>query len=275
MDRKGPIALFDSGVGGLTIAKEVISEFPQEQIVYFGDTAHLPYGPRSQEEVKGFVLKIIDYFVNINAKMIIIACNTATAAGLEAAKNKFDIPIIGPIQPGVEEAVLATNNRKVGIIATEGTINSGAYQNKLRKSDSKLEIFDQACPEFIPLVEMGDLYSSRTKQVVEGYLSSLKENDIDTLLLGCTHFPYLERVIREVMGERVNLIYPGRGIALKVRQILESNALLNNSTEKKDNKFYVSDLDRLSKNFVKLGKEFLGFEELEFQRLDLWSKNNL
>jgi len=270
MGKKNPIALFDSGVGGLTIAKEVIAEFPKEQIIYFGDTAHLPYGIRAQSQVRDFVLEIIDYFVKMDAKMVIIACNTATAAGLKDAKRRFDIPIIGPIEPGVEEAVLATNNNKIGVIATEGTIESGAYQKGLQNASSRVEVFSQPCPEFIPLVERGELYSSRAKEVAEAYLRPLKEEGIDTLLLGCTHFPYLEGIIREVIGTEVKLIYPGRGIALKVREILNKQDLLNEGNSIESNQFYVSDLDKLSRDFVKLGKEFLKFKELEFKKLNLW-----
>ncbi|PRX17803.1 glutamate racemase [Orenia metallireducens] len=270
MAKKDPIALFDSGVGGLTIAKEVIAEFPKEQIIYFGDTAHLPYGIRPQNQVRDFVLEIIDYFTKINAKMVIIACNTATAAGLKEAQKQFALPIIGPIEPGVEEAVLATANKKIGVIATEGTIESGAYQKGLKKASSKVEVFSQPCPEFIPLVERGELYSSKAKGITKAYLRPLKKEGIDTLLLGCTHFPYLEGIIREVMGKEVKLIYPGRGIALRVREILKQQDLLNEDTSIKDNQFYVSDLDKLSNDFVKLGKDFLNFKELEFKKLDIW-----
>ncbi|MBM7556916.1 glutamate racemase [Halanaerobacter jeridensis] len=271
MEVKNGIALFDSGVGGLTIAREMTSEFPAEDIVYFGDTAHLPYGPREQSEVRGFVFDIINYFVEGGAKIVIIACNTATAAGLEAAQEEFSIPIIGPINPGVEEALARTKNKKIGVIATTGTIGSSSYQDALRSKGENIEIFAKACPEFVPLVEAGELYSEQAKEVAEDYLTPLKEKEIDTLLLGCTHFPYLGGIIKEVMGPDVKLIYPGRGIALKARKILAQRELLKNiGTGKR--KFYVSDKDKLSQRFVEIGTEFLNFSELNFAEFNLWEQ---
>ena len=273
MEVKNGIALFDSGVGGLTIAREMISEFPSEDIVYFGDTAHLPYGPREQREVRGFVFDIINYFVEAGAKIVIIACNTATAAGLEAAQEKFSLPIIGPINPGVEEALARTTNKKIGVIATTGTIGSSSYQDVLRSKGENIEIFAKACPEFVPLVEAGELYSERAKEIAEEYLLPLKEKGIDTLLLGCTHFPYLGGIIKEVMGQEIKLIYPGRGIALKARKILAQKELLKNiGTGKR--KFYVSDKDKLSQKFVEIGTEFLDFSEFNFKEFNLWSQIN-
>ncbi|WP_027340128.1 glutamate racemase [Halonatronum saccharophilum] len=271
MDKNSPIALFDSGVGGLTIAKEIINEFPNEKIIYFGDTAHLPYGPRNQSEVRGFVMDIIEYFHSLKAKMIIIACNTATAAGLREVQEVFDTPIIGPIEPGVGEGVLATKNKRIGVIATEGTIASGAYQNSLKRVGPDLEVFAKACPEFIPLVEEGELYTLKAKKVAQRYLVPLREEGIDTLILGCTHFPYLGKIISEVMGEGVELIYPGKSIALKVKNLLKEENILQENKLEVNNKFYVSDLNRVSQNFVELGKDFLGFKELDFEELDLWS----
>ncbi|MGM0369798.1 MAG: glutamate racemase [Bacillota bacterium] len=269
MEIENGIALFDSGVGGLTIAREMTSEFPAEDIVYFGDTAHLPYGPREQSQVRDFVFDIINYFVEGGAKIVIIACNTATAAGLEEAQEKFPIPIIGPIEPGVEEALARTKNKKIGVIATEGTIGSSAYQDTLRAKSEDVEIFAQACSEFVPLVETGELYSERAKKVAEKYLNPLREEGIDTLLLGCTHFPYLGGVIKEVVGQDVKLIYPGRGIAMEARKILARMELLkNNGTGKR--KFYVSDKNKLSQNFVEIGTEFLNFEQLRFSEFNLW-----
>ncbi|MFW6030590.1 MAG: glutamate racemase [Halanaerobiales bacterium] len=271
MEVKNGIALFDSGVGGLTIAREMIAEFPSEDITYFGDTAHLPYGPREQSEVCGFVFDIINYFVEAGAKIVIIACNTATAAGLSAAKKEFSIPIIGPINPGVEEALARTKNKKIGVIATTGTIESSSYQDALKEQGENIEIFSKACPKFVPLVEAGELYSDHAREVAEEYLLPLRERGIDTLLLGCTHFPYLGGIIKEVMGADVKLIYPGRGIALKARKILAQKGLLKNiGTGKR--KFYVSDKEKLSKKFVEFGTEFLDFSELSFKEFDLWSQ---
>ena len=225
MTKDAPIALFDSGVGGLTIAKEIIDEFPNEEIIYFGDTAHLPYGPRPQKEVRNFALEIINYFKKLDVKMVIIACNTATAASLEVARKRFSFPIIGPIETGVEAAINKTENNKVGVIATEGTIGSGAYQTALIERLAEVEISAKACSAFVPLVEEGQLYTRETKEVIREHLLPLKEEGVDTLLLGCTHFPYLSRSIKEVVGEDISLIYPGRSIALEVRSVLEEKNL--------------------------------------------------
>ncbi|AGB40470.1 glutamate racemase [Halobacteroides halobius DSM 5150] len=271
MEQDKPIVLFDSGVGGLTIAKEIINQFPQEKIIYFGDTAHLPYGEREQEEVEEFVLKIIDYFVNLGAKMVIIACNTATAAGLELARDNFSLPIIGPIDAGVEKAIAGTKNKKIGVIATEGTVDSGAYQEAIKQANSEVEVFVQACPKFVPLVEAGELYSQQVREIAQDYLAPLQEEEVDTLLLGCTHFPYLSKIIKEIMGQEVTLIYPGQSIALKAREILVDKDLMVSSSSG-EAKFYVSDLDKLSKKFVKIGAKFLNFDQLNFSELDLWEK---
>ncbi len=268
MDKNSPIVLFDSGVGGLTIAKEIMTELSNEKIIYFGDTAHLPYGTRLQSEVEGFALQIMDYFVDLGAKMVIIACNTATAASLKLAQDRFNIPIIGPIKAGAKEAIIRTENNKIGVIATTGTIESSAYQNVLKELGFTGEVFAQACPKLVPLVEKGELYSQRARRVVSEYLTSLKEVEIDTLLLGCTHFPYLARLLEEIMGKDVNLIYPGRVIALQVRNYLVQKDLLGDTN--RQNSFYVSDLDNLSHEFLEVGREFLGFEKLEFKELDLW-----
>lgn len=268
-NQDSPIALFDSGVGGLTIAKEVMAEFSNEDIIYFGDTAHLPYGPKSQQEVRAFVFKIIEYFVNLGAKIVIIACNTATAAGLKEARKKFDIPIIGPIVPGVREAVAKTRNNKIGVIATKGTMKSNSYQLALNKLAPQIDVFAKACPGFVPLVEAGELYTKEAKEIINNSLISLKEKEVDTLLLGCTHFPYLADLISDFMGQNVDLIYPGRGIALKVREILERENLLNQRDRIARRSFYVSDLNRLSKKFLSLGKQFLDFRELNFNELDI------
>jgi glutamate racemase len=271
MKSSNPIALFDSGVGGLTITKEVMKEFPHEDIVYFGDTAHLPYGPRPQEEVRSFAFTIIDYLLEVfNVKLIIIACNTATAAALDLVQDKFKVPIIGPVKPGAKAAIEQTQNKKIGVIATKGTINSRAYHKEIAMLSEQVEVFSKPCPEFVTLVERGKIVGKKVEKIVEGYLHSLKEVGVDTLLLGCTHFPYLSQVIQKVMGDNVNLIYPGREIAVEARKRLFSRDLLNEQLEVGNRDFYVSDLNNISYDFVQIGKRFLGLKELQFKKIDIF-----
>ncbi|MGM0472198.1 MAG: glutamate racemase [Bacillota bacterium] len=273
MNSQSPIALFDSGVGGLTITKSVMKEFPNEDIIYFGDTAHLPYGPRPQDEVRSFVFQIINYLINrFNVKLIIIACNTATAAGLQAAQDKFALPLIGPVKPGVEAAIHCTTNQKIGVIATKGTINSQAYQNEILNLTDKVEVFTKACPEFVTLVEQGQIIGTEVERIISDQLRSLKEVGIDTLILGCTHFPYLSRVIQNVMGQDVNLIYPGREIAIQARSVLSHNQLLNQQVTAGRRDFYVSDLNNISQDFIQIGKQFLELKELEFSKLSIFTE---
>ncbi|MCK8824784.1 glutamate racemase [Fuchsiella alkaliacetigena] len=271
MKSSNPIALFDSGVGGLTITKEVMEEFPDEDIVYFGDTAHLPYGPRPQEEVRSFVFKIIDYLLRFfNVKLIVIACNTATAAGLKAAQERFEVPIIGPVKPGAEAAIEQTRNKRIGVIATEGTIGSGAYYQEIKSLSTEINVFSKACPGFIPLVEAGKISGAEVRRIAVDYLASFKEVGVDTLLLGCTHFPYVSHEIQKVMGPEVELIYPGRRIAVQARKILAKQELLNSTTIEAKRDFYVSDLNNLSYDFVEIGKDFLELQELRFAELPIF-----
>ncbi|SKA06002.1 glutamate racemase [Selenihalanaerobacter shriftii] len=273
MKSSNPIALFDSGVGGLTVTKEVMEEFPHENVIHFGDTLHLPYGPRAQEQVRSFAFKIIDYLIDvINVKLVIIACNTATAAALKLAKEKFEIPIIGPVKPGAKAAVKETNNQKLGVIATKGTIGSRAYHREIRELSTKVEIFAKACPEFVTLVEKGKVIGSEVEEVVQEYLAPLRAEGVDTLLLGCTHFPYLNKIIQKVMGPEVSLIYPGKEIAIQAREILSKHGLLNKQPQLGKREFYVSNLENISYDFVKVGKEFLELRELEFKKLDIFDE---
>ncbi|SDC15445.1 MULTISPECIES: glutamate racemase [unclassified Candidatus Frackibacter] len=276
MKSSNPIALFDSGVGGLTVTKEVMNEFPDEDVIHFGDTLHLPYGPRPQKEVRGFAFEIIDYLIEIlNVKLIIIACNTATAAALKIAQDEFEVPIIGPVKPGAKAAIKKTKNQKIGVIATKGTISSKAYHKEIKLLSKEVEIFAKACPEFVTLVERGKVTGLEVEEVVEGYLASLREVGVDTLLLGCTHFPYLSQVIQKVIGPDVNLIYPGREIAIQAREILSALDDLNKQPKIGSRTFYVSDLDNISYDFVKVGREFLGLDELQFKELPIFDKPNL
>lgn len=217
---KQPIGVFDSGVGGLSVVRQIQKVFPAEDIFYFGDTARVPYGPRPQSQVRDFVLEIVGYLQAQGAKLVVIACNTATVAGLSAAREAFDTPIIGVVEPGARGAVAATRNKRVGVIATEGTIKSQAYPKAIQAIDSSIEVFGQGCPELVLLAERGETDSPVARRAVEGYLNPLLQAGIDTLVLGCTHFPFLRKVISEVAGPDVALVDPAVETVQEIKKII-------------------------------------------------------
>ena len=232
-----PIGVFDSGLGGLTVAREIARVLPEESLVYLGDTARCPYGPRDLDEVRRFVVEIGSLLATRPVKLIVIACNTATAAGLALAQRLFDVPVIGVIEPGARAAVMATRNRRVGIIGTEGTIESGAYSRAVRSIDAGVTVFSAAAPRFVDIVEEGlrrgsgpveDLLADTASvfvrpsfhEIARDYLDPLKRSGIDTLVLGCTHFPLLSSAIRSVVGSRVQLISSAAETAREVAETL-------------------------------------------------------
>lgn len=235
-----PIGVFDSGVGGLTVAREIMRQMPEETIVYFGDTARVPYGSKSRETIITFSRQIVKFLQTKDVKAIVIACNTASAFALETVKAELDIPVIGVVKPGAKTASGATKNNRIGVIGTEGTINSGIYTQYLRKVNSKVQVFAKACPLFVPLVEEGLLYDSVTVEIAERYLSELKGYDIDTLVLGCTHYPLIRHTIQKVMGDDVTLVNPAYETAKSLREVLIQHGLESSKMEE-EHKFFVSD----------------------------------
>ncbi|UOY94191.1 glutamate racemase [Ectobacillus sp. JY-23] len=225
------IGVLDSGVGGLTVAREIIRQLPKERIIYVGDTARCPYGPRPQEEVRTFTWEMTDYLLSQDIKMLVIACNTATSVVLKEMQERLPIPVVGVIHPGARTALKVTRNYHVGVIGTIGTIESGAYTDALRSINSRVEVEGLACPPFVPLVENGEFDSPRAQAIVAETLQPLKETDIDTLILGCTHYPILGHVIQQVMGKQVKLISSGDETAREVSTILYHNHLLNTEDE--------------------------------------------
>ncbi|MBJ6359813.1 glutamate racemase [Paenibacillus sp. GCM10012307] len=222
-----PIAILDSGVGGLTVVKEVMRQLPREKIIYFGDTARAPYGPRPSEEVLRFTREIVDYLIQYDPKMIVIACNTATAVALQDIRSKVNIPVVGVIYPGARAAIGRTQTGYVGVIGTEGTINSGAYDAALKRLRPDIEVLSKACPKFVPLVERGNFRSAETYDAVESSLIGLKGSSIDCLILGCTHYPYLADTISEVMGPEVTLISSADETAREISTILHDQGKLS------------------------------------------------
>ena len=241
MDRNAPIGVFDSGIGGLTVAREIMRQMPQERIVYFGDTARVPYGSKSQETVLRYSRQIIRFLKTQGVKAIVIACNTASACALETVKQELDIPIIGVIYAGARTAAEATHNGKIGVIGTQSTIKSGIYESYLHKINPELTVVSKACPLFVPLVEEGLFEDRITEDVVSRYLHDMKEYEIDALVLGCTHYPLLRGVIGREMGESVKLVNPAYETAKSLKDLLKERDLLNVSGEKPEHKFFVSD----------------------------------
>lgn len=255
-DSDRPIGIFDSGVGGLTVARAIIDQLPNESIIYFGDTARGPYGPRPLAEVRAFALEIMDRLVASGVKAIVIACNTASAAMLRDARERYAIPVIEVIQPAVRRAVSATRNGKVGVIGTQTTIDSRAYDDAFAAA-TKLELTTAACPEFVSFVERGETSGSDLQTLAENYLGDLKAKGIDTLVLGCTHYPLLTGVISYVMGNEVTLVSSADETAKDLYRTLVENGLLRTTNTKPSYKFFSSgDTD----SFAKLARRFLGPE---------------
>ena len=243
-DREAPIGVFDSGVGGLTVAREIMRNLPSEKIVYFGDTARVPYGSKSKETVIRYSRQIIRFLQEQQVKAIVIACNTASAFALDAVRDEFDLPIIGVIEPGAKVAAAQTRNKKVGVIGTVGTIGTGIHAEYLKSLDPEITVYGKACPLFVPLVEEGWLHDPVTDEVVARYLKELQEKDIDTLILGCTHYPLLRSTIRKIMGDQVCLGNPAYESALERGRLLKVKELSGTGTVQADfpYRFYVSDL---------------------------------
>ena len=244
IDREAPIGVFDSGVGGLTVAREIMRNLPSEKIVYFGDTARVPYGSKSKETIIRYSRQIIRFLQQQQVKAIVVACNTASAFALDAVRDEFDIPIIGVIEPGAKVAAAQTRNKRVGIIGTVGTVGSGIHAEYLKHLDPEITVFGKACPLFVPLVEEGWLHDPVTDEVAARYLKELQDKQVDTLILGCTHYPLLRSTIRKIMGDGVCLVNPAYETALELGRLLEEKGLAGEGTEKNEfpYRFYVSDL---------------------------------
>ena len=253
MDKNAPIGVFDSGVGGLTVAREIMRQIPNERIVYFGDTARVPYGSKSKDNIIKFSRQIIRFLQTENVKAIFIACNTASALALDEMQQEFDLPILGVVKPGAKVAVETTANKRIGLIGTEANIRSGVYTRYIKSLDDEAKVFEKACPLFVPLVEEGWLHDDITLQVASRYLEELKEKDIDTLIMGCTHYPLIRSTIRKVMGDKVNLVNPAYETAIELKNLLERDNLANKCDVDSPSsmyRFYVSDAEEKFKLFA-------------------------
>ncbi|MDQ3833688.1 MAG: glutamate racemase [Actinomycetota bacterium] len=252
-----PIGVFDSGVGGLTVLSEIRDRLPYEHTIYFGDTARVPYGVRDLDEVRGFAFEIIRYLISLNVKIVVVACNTATAAALEAAQAEYDIPIVGVIVPGARAAVLETRNRHIGVLATESTVQSGAYRRVVHNLDAGIEVHEQAAPRFVPLIERGIVDGLELEKTAREYLTPLKKQRVDAVILGCTHYPLISAPINRILGPEVRLISSAGQTALEVGRILSRRGYLRRPKhpEDKGHSAYLCSAD--PEEFAALGSRFL------------------
>lgn len=262
-----PIGVFDSGLGGLTVLKEITKILPNENIIYFGDTARVPYGPRSKETVRKYTFQAINFLLSKNVKAIVIACNTATARALKEANEKYDIPIIGVIEAGARTAAYSTKNKIVGVIGTEGTVRSKAYNLEIGKIDKDIKIIDKACNLFVPIVEEGWANTEIASLTAKKYLNELIEQGIDSLVLGCTHYPLLKRTIGEIVGENIKLVNPAKETALDLKSILEEQNLIKFTEDNNISyEYYVSDIPE---KFANIGEDLIKKEIKDVQNVEI------
>lgn len=263
-----PIGVFDSGIGGLSVVKEIMEILPYEKIVYFGDTARVPYGTKSEDVVKRFALEDSYFLMEYKVKMIVVACNTVSSTALPLLEKHLPVPVVGVIGPGVEKAIQVTRNGNIGVIGTATTIRSERYRDEILKRKPGFKVIEQPCPLFVPLVEEGLIEDEATYLIARRYLTPLIENKVDTLILGCTHYPLLKNVIQNIMGPEVQLVDSGEEAARKVKNILEAHNALNTNRRKPQHKFFVSDLpfkfQEIAERFLKRSLphiEFIDFDQ--------------
>lgn len=248
------IGVFDSGLGGLTAVKQIMKELPNESIIYFGDTGRVPYGTRSKDTIIKYVRGDINFLKSFNVKIIVVACGTASTVALPAVRGECGVPIIGVVEAAVAAAVGATKNNKIGIIGTPGTINSGAYESMIAEIDSEIVTISKGCPLFVPLVENGHFDTKLTELVVEEYLSDIKEQGVDTLILGCTHYPLLTDAIGRFMADGVTLIDSGAEVAKYLKRYIDEDNCHSKNEDEPLYQYYVSDN---IESFAELGGTFL------------------
>lgn len=259
-----PIGIFDSGIGGLTVLKEILRVLPHENTIYLGDTARVPYGIRSPETVIRYSFENTKFLSFKDIKILVIACNTASSVSLDAIKSRVSIPVIGVIEPGAKAAAKATMSKKIGVIGTEATIKSTAYTKAIKAIDEQVEVFGLACPLFVPLVEEGWTEGHIAEIIAGKYLADLKGKDIDTIVLGCTHYPLLKKVIAEVMGSGIRLIDSAVEISQEIRGILENLGIKRDKKSPAFREYYVTDSPE---RFLKVGEQFLGQQIARIEKI--------
>lgn len=251
------IGIFDSGVGGLTVLKEIVRALPQEDTIYLGDTARVPYGTKSPETVVRYAHQIAEFLVNRDIKLLVVACNTASAVALDSLKEAFPIPVVGVIEPGARRATAVTKTGNIAVIGTEGTVKSSAYTKAIKRLAPEVQVVTRACPLFVPLAEEGWVDNEVARLTARTYLAGLREEGVDTLVLGCTHYPLLKGVIEEVMGSGVVLVDSAEETARTVAGILADDGLLRPEAEQGNHHYFVTDVPA---GFIRVGNRFLGGE---------------
>lgn len=250
-----PIGVFDSGIGGLTVVKALMDELPSESIVYFGDTARVPYGTKSKPTIVKFSLENVEFLLRFDVKCIVVACNTSSSWALPTLRKYFKVPIIGVIRPGALAAVRYTRNQRVGVIGTRATINSKAYETAIKRVNPRVKVFSVSCPLFVPLVEEGLLNGSICHDIAQRYLKPLKRQRVDTMILGCTHYPLLTKTIKKVMGPQVTMVDSANQTVNEVRGVLMGIDALSNGNPKPRYRFFVTDEPS---HFDNIRNRFLG-----------------
>lgn len=264
--KEKPIGVFDSGIGGLTVVKHLSAVLPNEHIVYFGDTARVPYGSKSNSTVIEYSIQDTNFLLHKNVKFVVVACNTASSIAISALQKKFSVPVIGVILPGAQMAVNESKNGKIGVIGTRATINNKAYSKVIKEINNNIEVFEKACPLFVPLAEEGWIHHQATYEIAEEYLKELREKDIDTLVLGCTHYPILTDVIQDVIGNNVKLIDSGIATAKVIKSEIHKSGLQSTSTLHGNLDLFVSDIPT---KFQEVAELFLGKAVKEAVKVDL------
>ena len=265
-DKQKSIGVFDSGIGGLTVVKRLAATLPNESIVYFGDTARVPYGSKSNSTVIEYSIQNTKFLLKKNIKALVVACNTASSIAIPDLKKMFDIPIIGMIEPGSRMALNKSQSKKIGVIGTRATINNLAYSKEIKKLNNSAQVIEKPCPLFVPLAEEGWIKHQATYEIAEEYLKELRKIGIDTLVLGCTHYPILSEVIQEVIGDNVTLIDSGVASSEVINTELEKLHLLSDSDKHGKQEYYVSDIPAKFKEVAEL---FLGKEIDHVHKVDL------
>lgn len=260
-----PIGIFDSGIGGLTVVKQLLRFLPNENLVYFGDTARVPYGTKSKKLIQQYALEDASFLNKFDIKLLVIACNSASAMAVDLLKSSLSIPVTGVINPGVEAAINISRNRRLGVIGTTATIGSDAYYDFIHRIDQNVEVFSQPCPLLVSLVEEGWIDEEVTRLTIKKYLDPLLVKDIDTLILGCTHYPVIKDVIQTEVGAGVHLIDSGEETAKVVQKMLKENNITRNNSAKGQIEFFVSDIPG---KFDEVGTRFLGQPVINAKRVD-------
>ena len=272
-----PIGIFDSGIGGLTVVKQLMHMLPNEQLIYFGDTARIPYGTKSKRLIERYAMEDAYFLLQYDIKALVVACNTASSLAMDVLLQNLDIPVVGVVIPGAQAAVDLSRNNKIGVVGTMATINSNSYTSEIHKRSQDVTVLGQPCPLLVPLVEEGWLDDNVTVMTLKKYLSDMMREKVDTLILGCTHYPLLENTIQKIVGNTVKLIDSGKETAKAVKQLLIDTNLLNQSGKIGLDKFYVSDIPM---KFEEIGSRFLGkkldnVERVDFERFLMQLKSDV